>query len=201
MFTAMQKHWVAVLILVGLAVSMLPLFVNAQELKPQKQLSDYLWVEVASGTVGAVAGGFIAAYAVSGVNPFQLFFLPCGEGLGSLICGAYKAMAFLGFLIGVPVGSTLGVGIAGSFNHVRGNILLAFGGAIAGEALGFSVLNAASGLLSGFSGEGRVLVILSTLVLSTVLGTTYGYNINATLEPVVLSPINQSLVLVGVKTQ
>lgn len=42
-------------------------------------------------------------------------------------------------------------------------------------------------------------VIFPVLVLFSALGATFGYNLNATVEPVVLSPTKQGLVLVGLK--
>ncbi|MBI1743958.1 hypothetical protein HYR54_12965 [Candidatus Acetothermia bacterium] len=51
------------------------------------------------------------------------------------------------------------------------------------EALGGSI----GALAGGFGGA--------------ILGAIFGYNVNATVEPVVLRPTSQGLVLVGLKTQ
>ncbi|MBI1744891.1 hypothetical protein HYR54_17750 [Candidatus Acetothermia bacterium] len=82
----------------------------------------------------------------------------------------------------------------GSYRHVRGNTLAAFAGAIIGEMVGLSI---------AFLSIGTLLdpIILPVLALSTALGATFGYNVNATVEPVVLSRTNHDLVLIGLRTQ
>ncbi|MBI1743955.1 hypothetical protein HYR54_12950 [Candidatus Acetothermia bacterium] len=199
MSRGIQRQWVAGLILVGLAVGTLSFFVNAQEIEPKRQPSDYFWIEVVSGTVGALAGGFVTAIAGVAISAY---LYPCTNRLDFLTCSFGQLLiAGIGFLIGAPVGAATVVIIAGSSKRVRGNILLAFTGAIAGEAVGLFILCEAIRLFPYlFSGNGilPVLTILS-VVVSPALGSTLGYNIHATVEPVVLSPTSQGLVLVGLK--
>ncbi|MBI1743957.1 hypothetical protein HYR54_12960 [Candidatus Acetothermia bacterium] len=195
MSQTMKARWASGLILIGLAVGMLGSFANAQELEPQRQPGDYFWLEVTSGTVGAVAGGFLTAYAVTGIDPLSIF-LPCGDGVGSFICSIWKGIAILAFLIGAPVGGAIGVVISGAFNRVQGSILKAFTGAIAGAAVGFIILQA--GLIEPLKLVNPGLIFLF-YASSVALGATYGYNLHATIELAVLSPTNQGLVLIGLK--
>jgi len=193
MFRAIETHFVVSLILIGLAVGALPVLVQAQEREPQP--GDYFWMEVVSGTSGALAGGVIIAYAGVAVVGY---LYPCKNQTAFWGClvGAVL-VAEMAFLIGTPLGAATVVVMAGSSKRVRGNILLAFTGAIAGEAVGLVL--GVPGFFSNF-----VLinpVILPVLAISTALGATFGYNLNATIEPVVLSPTNQGLVLVGLKAR
>ncbi|MBI1743956.1 hypothetical protein HYR54_12955 [Candidatus Acetothermia bacterium] len=196
MSQTMKARWASGLILVGLAVGILGSFANAQELEPQRQPGDYLWLEFASGTVGALAGGFIAVYAVAGFVPN--LYDPCENQLGYLTCGLGALRALLVVLVGDAVGGAVGVVMAGSFKHVRGNILLAFTGAIAGEAVGLAILH--TGLIDPLLRANPVF-IFPFYAFFVALGATYGFNIHATIELAVLSPTNQGLVLIGLKTQ
>ena len=54
-----------------------------------------------------------------------------------------------GYLLGVPLGATLGVGWAGSSFGMRGDHLLAAVGAVVGEALGAGILVALQDVLPG----------------------------------------------------
>ncbi|MBI1743954.1 hypothetical protein HYR54_12945 [Candidatus Acetothermia bacterium] len=189
MFRTMQKQWVAGLILVGLAVGTLSLVAHAQEREPQP--GDYYLIEFISGSLGALLGVGSAGLLVAAVA-YVLFppLLSCDERCRI----AAQWIRDIVFLIAIPVGGTAGVVMAGSYRHVRGNALATFAGAIIGEMVGLSI---------AFLSIGTLLdpVILPVLALSTALGATLGYNVNATVEPVVLSPTNQGLVLVGLKVR
>jgi hypothetical protein len=183
MFTATQKHWVVGLILVGLAVGTLSLFAQAQEREPQPE--DYYLIEFISGSMGALFGGggaMLIAYGIAYLLFSPLY--PCDQN-----CRITEEWIFtIAFWGGIAIGGTYGVVGAGSYKNVRGNTLAAMAGAILGEAVGLSI---------GFFSSGSLdhPVIFPLLVLFSALGATIGYNINATLEPIVLNTTSQGLIL------
>lgn len=200
MFRAIEARLVVGLILIGLGVGAFEVFTDAQEI--ERQPGDYFWQEVSSGTVGALAGGLVTAIAGVAIAGY-LYGSPCNGYFGLTCRLPILEIAEMAFLIGDVVGGAVGVFMTGSFKRVQGNILLAFTGAIAGAAVALVTL----GAIEFFSGMPLsiasiiILIIAPFLPLSTALGATLGYNINAKVEPVVLSPTNQGLVLVGLKTQ
>ena len=135
---------------------------QAQELR-QPQPQDYVLLEYAAGSVGALIGGGVGAYLGSTV-------LCVGSG-GWFSC---LASAGVGFLIGDTLGATFGVVSAGSANRVQGNLPLALLGAVGGGALGILITN---GIRPNNLG-----VPLALLVIPTGLGATLGYNVGATVE-------------------
>jgi|GEM_PF-5650318 len=120
--------------------------------------------EFASGSVGAWAGTFVGSYVTS---------LVMGEGLGSLV----------GQTLGMALGTTLGVHGYASINHVRGNLLTGFFGALAGQSLGGLASRAylmSTGQMDELSAQqlGWTLSVAASLssVVFAMLGYHIGYN-------------------------
>jgi len=173
-----QAHWITSLILLGFAVGFIPTLVQAQAPEPQKQPSDYFWYEVSSGTVGALAGGFVTAMA-SLVIVDYLYDHPCS---GLLFFGMtcridIVAVAGTAFLIGNVIGGTIGIVITGSLKRVRGNVLMSIVGAMAGAAVTLLTLGTIE-FLSGMAlsvASIVVLIIPPFLPFATALGAALGH--------------------------
>jgi len=128
--------------------------------------------EVLGGWLGGVGGG---------IGGFFLdFFLCLGSlsddvglaGLGCLVGGGG-----LGYLIGTPVGSTLGVSIVSALNGVQGNLLLGFVGSVAGEGAGILTVATLAGI--GFDSDLGGAAYIAGVPLVSALGATLGYNVDA----------------------
>jgi hypothetical protein len=198
----MQKHWVVGLILVGLAVGTLGGRAQTKELAPLGQPGSYFRSEVSAGTVGALAGGL--ASAIAGLVIVDYLYGPlCEGGLGffGLTCRLpILEIAGVAFLIGDVVGGVIGVAIAGSYTHVQGNIRLSFTGALGGAAVALSLLGATVFFSGGTIAMVHVLIFPFLVSYFTAVGATLGYHIDASVEPIVLSPTGQGLILVGFRT-
>lgn len=131
--------------------------------------------EVLGGWLGGVGGG---------IGGFFLGFFLClgslGDAPGLAGLGCLVGGGGLGYLIGTPVGSTLGVSIVAALNGVQGNLLFGFVGGVAGEGAGILTVAtlAGIGLDSDFDG-GAYLV---GVPLVSALGATLGYNVDATFK-------------------
>ncbi|MCL6643178.1 MAG: hypothetical protein K6T71_07660 [Candidatus Bipolaricaulota bacterium] len=88
--------------------------------------------------------------------------------------------AMWGYVIGVPVGATLGVSLVGYWSGASGNFLLASIGAGIGEAVGIASVLYASNLLQG-KVDSTQMIWASLLVIPAFssLGATLGFNIGA----------------------
>ncbi len=122
--------------------------------------------QVVAGTVGG---------ALLGLAGFWAAARPClasAEGLGVLGCvvaGAY------GYLIGVPLGATLGVSLVGLSAGIEGNTALAALGAMAGEAFGIGVLSVVYRGMGGTEGI-TVATALGFVPFASAVGAAMGYN-------------------------
>lgn len=135
---------------------------QAQEAGPQSAVP----AELIAGTVGGAALGAAGAYILASTcRPDQ--------GLGTLICLAAAAM--IGYVIGVPIGSTMGVNIAGALSGVRGNFLLSVLGAILGEAIGIGIAE----VFGEPSESVGVIMALGVIPFLSSAGATLGYNVGA----------------------
>jgi len=85
-----------------------------------------------------------------------------------------------GYVIGVPVGATLGVSLVGYWSSASGNFLLAGVGAVIGEAVGIASVLYASDLLHG-KVDSTAMFWASLLVIPAFssLGATLGFNMGA----------------------
>jgi hypothetical protein len=198
MLKTTQEHWMVGLILVGLSVGMMEIVAQAKELALLGQPGSYFRSEVFAGTVGALSGGFITA--IAGVVILSYFSDNLCPGAQILTCHlSLLLVAGPAFLIGAPVGGTLGVAMAGS-RYIQGNIGLAFTGAILGEAVGLLILGATVFLSGGTISVVQLLIYPFAVSYFTAVGATHGYNFNAIIEPFVSSPTGQGLMLVGLRT-
>ncbi len=161
----------AVLIsIIGLAVFASTGPASAQPESPQEAVP----VEILGGTLGGaafgVAGGVIA-------------FVTCiGEAQGFEALGC-AILAVFGYMIALPIGSTLGVNVAGSLAGVQGHLFLSALGAVLGEGVGLGiavlVINAFEDLPEPL-GWG---LFLGVVPLMSSIGSTLGYNVGARVRP------------------
>ncbi len=131
-------------------------------------------LELIAGTVGGAGFGLAGAYLAS------VACLAQAEGWEGLACIGFAA---LGYLIGVPVGSTVGVNIAGLLSGVHGNVLLSALGAIGGEvaAIGFAALIA--GAADGLPESVNIAMFLGVIPFASSAGATLGFNVGAQTAP------------------
>jgi hypothetical protein len=166
----MNVRVIASLVVATLFVSAWPTL--AQELEPRSPQSA-VPAELIAGTVGGAALGVAGALILSHACLAQ------AVGWEALACIGAVA---LGYVIGVPIGSTVGVNVAGSLSGVQGNVLLSALGAIGGEfvGLGFSIIFSPLFEDSGSTGVFAALVVIPFL---SSVGATVGYNVAAQMTP------------------
>jgi len=128
--------------------------------------------EVLGGWLGGVGGG---------IGGFFLGFFLClsslGDAPGLAGLGCLVGGGGLGYLIGTPVGSTLGVSIVGALNGVEGNLLLGFVGGMAGEGAGILTVATLAGI--GFDSDLGGFAYLGAIPLVSAVGAALGYNADA----------------------
>lgn len=169
----MTARFVVVVAVLWLAWSASP--VSAQPLP-----SDAVPVELIAGTLGGATlgiGGFLVAFSTCAADVEDV------EGWGAIGAAiACAAFGVLGYAIGVPVGATAGVNLAGSLSGVQGNFLLSALGAVGGDIVGLGL----SGLVASMSEEMpdalAALLVLGVVPLSSSAGATLGYNVGARMK-------------------
>ena len=124
--------------------------------------------QVVAGTVGGALLGLAGFWGAT----WWCLASAGDAGLGALACfitGVY------GYLIGVPLGATLGVTASGASFGVEGNTLLAALGAILGEALGIGLLSV---IYEGTAGadEAVMAAALGLVPFVSAVGATMGYH-------------------------
>lgn len=138
---------------------------------------------VLGGSVGALVGGVgggLAAYGICRATtaPGPWADLACLAG----------AMLF-GYLPGIPIGATVGVSITGSFQKVRGNVVLALVGASVSGAVAFFASDWALRALSQTPQAQQIVDALRAIVLLGVVpiaagwGAAWGYSAGAQKAP------------------
>jgi len=132
-------------------------------------------MELVAGTLGGLAFGAAGGY---------LLLQSClaeAEGLEALAC---IFSGLLGYAIGLPIGSTIGVNAAGALLGVRGNLILSFLGAIGGELLGTGVFVLAVSLSGDLPETLGLIIVFGVVPLLSSAGATLGFNAGARLaEP------------------
>lgn len=134
---------------------------------------------VFGGSIGALVGGVgggLAAYGIcrATADPGPWADLACLAG----------AMLF-GYVPGVPIGATVGVGIAGSLQKAKGNVWLALVGASLGGAVAFFTSDWALRALSQTPQAQEIVDVLRPIVLLGVIpisagwGAALGYSVGA----------------------
>lgn len=171
-----------------------------------RQSQDAVVLEFIVGSISALGGGLIGAFAGSylGLPAVEA----CKRRQGSSCEGQRFCFKFNlcdlnvipymvgGYAIGVPIGATIGVALIGYFSQVSGNLWLAAVGAVVGEAVSIPPLLYASSLLQGqvdanvFMGTSIFLVI----PVASSLGATMGFNMGV--RHYTSSPLSWSLLLI-----
>lgn len=134
---------------------------------------------VFGGSIGALVGGVGGAL---GVYAVCITAAPRGSW-ADLACVA-GAMLF-GYVPGIPIGATVGVGIAGSLQKAKGNVWLALVGASLGEAVAFFTSDWALRALSQTPQAQEIVDVLRPIVLLGVIpisagwGAAWGYSVGA----------------------
>lgn len=171
--------WCTLLILL---VSTIP--VQAQDSK-RPEPESAVPLELVAGTVGGAGFGLAGAYLAAAACLAQ------AEGWEGFACIGF---AVLGYLIGVPVGSTVGVNIAGLLFGVHGNVLLSALGAIGGEvaAIGFAALIV--GVADGLPESVNIAMFLAVIPFASSAGATLGFNVGARAAPL---PTNEAVLWTG----
>ncbi len=134
---------------------------------------------VLGGSVGALVGGVgggLAAYGIcrATTEPGPWADLACLAG----------AILF-GYVPGIPIGATVGVGIAGSLQKAKGNVWLALVGASLGGAVAFFTSDWALRALSQTPQAQEIVDVLRPIVLVGVIpisagwGAAWGYSVGA----------------------
>ena len=126
--------------------------------------------ELIAGTLAGAASGVAGAY---------LFAVSCvahAEGWAALACFAAAA---LGYIVGVPVGSVVGVNVAGSLSGVRGNFLLSVLGGIGGGAVGLGFAGLLAKVFDGLPESASLAIFLGVVPFLSSAGATLGYNVGA----------------------
>lgn len=135
---------------------------------------DVVPLEVLGGTLGGAAFG-VAGGAIA--------FVTCiGEAQGFEALGCAILAAF-GYAIALPIGSTLGVNVAGSLAGVQGRVLLSALGAVLGEAAGLGI---AALVINAFDDLPEPLgwgLFLGVVPLMSSVGAALGYNVGARVRP------------------
>ena len=152
---------------------------DAQTITPR----DAVPAELAAGTLGGAVLGVGGAYVATVACASE------AEGWAVLACIGYGV---LGYLVGVPVGSAVGVHVAGSAWGVEGNTWLSLLGAVGGEAGG---LLSSSGL-GALGGEEppealQIVSLLGLTPLASSAGATWGFNVGARLSADGVSRLDQ----------
>ncbi len=142
--------------------------------------------QVIVGTAGGALLGMVGSWVGSGV-------CRATAGEGEDVATLCRMPGIYGYLLGVPVGATLGVGIAGASFGMEGDLFLTAAGAVVGEALGIGIL----AVLQGTVGEGSVsfaaaygLVPFLSAALATMgygLGSNAAWGYNAEMEGIFLA--------------
>ncbi len=146
-------------------------FVSAKVEEPQEAFGSELLI----GTIGGAALGFGAAFALGEICLSQT------TGLDSIGCiGAF----ILGYMMGVPTGSIIGVNWAGSQSGVEGNLFLSILGGIGGSALGMLTATTVNAAFEESASEVVSLALfLGVAPFMASLGATWGFNAGAELAP------------------
>lgn len=143
---------------------------DAQPMAPR----DAVPAEVVAGTLGGAVLGVGSAYVATLACASQ------AEGWAALACIGYGV---LGYLVGVPVGSTVGVHLAGSAWGIEGNTWLSVLGAVGGEAGGLLVASGLGALSGDEPPEAlQVVSLLGLTPLASSAGATWGFNVGARLS-------------------
>jgi len=132
--------------------------------------------EVLGGWVGA-AGGGVGGFMIG----LLLCLLTLSDHSGFQALGCFVGGGTLGYLLGTPLGATIGVSVVGHFNHIQGNVWMGLLGGFLGEGAGILTLSGLVGIGvdSDFGGVGYVLGV----PLISALGTATGFNIGAEVVP------------------
>ncbi len=146
---------------------------------------DAVILEFMIGSIGALSGGLIGAFAAS--YPALPEVEACRRSCRGYLClCGLTVIPYMmwGYAIGVPLGATIGVSLVGYFNGVSGNIMFAITGAVVGEVVGIAISYLAlyaSSLLQGTADSGTLMGASVFLVIpaSSSLGATIGFNIGA----------------------
>jgi len=134
---------------------------------------------VLGGSLGALVGGVGVGAGVYGIC---IMTTPRGPW-ADLACLA-TAILF-GYVPGIPIGATVGVGIAGSLQKAKGNVWLALVGASLGGAVAFFTSDWALRALSQTPQAQEIVDVLRPIVLLGVIpisagwGAAWGYSIGA----------------------
>jgi len=155
--------------LVALAVvlTLLPAVVATAQPSPR----DAVPAELIAGTLGGAVVGVGSGYAATVACASQ------AEGWAALACIGYGV---LGYLIGVPIGSTVGVHLAGSAWGIDGNTWLCVLGAVGGEAGGLLIASGISSLYDDDPPEAfLVFSFLGVTPFASSAGATWGFNVGA----------------------
>ncbi len=173
------------LVPVVMVIGLLGAKVHAEPAQPQSAL---MLREVVIGSIVALGGGISGVMA--GAYMGQPAVEQCARKQPScqdeLFCFRFNLCSLTGlpymiwgYVIGVPLGATLGVSLVGHLNGISGNFWLAAAGAIVGETLGISASIALANLLQT---EWPIAMWISTLTaipVSSALGATIGFNLGA----------------------
>ena len=138
----------------------------AQPTSPQEAVPAELMAGALGGAL-AGAGGAYAAIAVCAAD---------AEGWDALACIGYGVLAYL---VGVPVGSTVGVHIAGAAWGVDGNTLLSVLGAVGGEVGGLLITSGLGALQDDPPEAFQVFAFLGLTPFASSAGATWGFNVSA----------------------
>ena len=140
---------------------------NAQPMAPQAAVP----AELAAGTLGGAVVGVGTAYVATAVCASQ------ADGYAALACIGY---GLLGYLVGVPVGATVGVHWAGSAWGVEGNTWLSALGAVGGEAGGLLIAGGLGALYEDDPPAALIAVAyLGWTPFASSAGATWGFNVGA----------------------
>lgn len=135
---------------------------------------DVVPLEILGGTLGGAAFG-VAGGAIA--------FVTCiGEAQGFEALGC-AILAVFGYMIALPIGSTLGVNVAGSLAGVRGHTFLSALGAVLGEAAGLGIASVAINAFDDLPEPLGWGLFLGVVPLMSSLGATLGYNVGARVRP------------------
>lgn len=162
----MRVHACVVLVFVLFLVSVPSLL--AQEELPNPQAA--VPAELIAGTLGGAALGLAGTYIASTACLSHV------QGWAAFGCIAYAA---LGYLVGVPLGSVVGVHVAAAHYHVQGNLLLSILGGIGGEAAGLGCAALATKIFGDMTEPFGTLMFLGVIPFSSSVGAAWGYNAGA----------------------
>jgi len=164
--------------------------------------NDYFVAELIGGSVGALGGG-VAGGAVGALA--DILVCPALYPGKSLACDVFPGPgAGIGYIVGIPVGTVIGVYTVGSMNHAQGNLWLSSLGALVGESVGVGItvllinlLGYTFGMIDGIDSSTAAIVSVSAAVavlvvvpVVTALGAVIGYNVGATVEQPPPTPVS-----------